>query len=226
MVLAPAFVDVDLRAGAADQLCKHCKPAADTRDGTTHRDVGALSFGSDAGPNCPSTAHREHHSGRAGRCSGTGCRVRGNANAAYADLSGSSGCAHRRRAVPASHRWFACCGLVAADRHFVRRGAGLDCGASKARRRSAQQRADNGNRSFFIAARTGGRAGSSVTGSAGGRRIVFAKPEQIAEYRPEAGDEKPLRRAHQPTGGGIFATAIGSAVPNHGGPLPCACPAS
>ncbi len=45
-----------------------------------------------------------------------------------------------------------------------------------------------------------GAASGSFPGAAGGRRIVFAEPEQAAKHRPETGREEPLHRAHQPAG--------------------------
>ena len=50
-------------------------------------------------------------------------------------------------------------GLVAADGHSVRRGAGVDCGAGEARGCVAQRHADHGDGNFAAAADAGGAAG-------------------------------------------------------------------
>src|SRR6266851_1746712 len=112
--------------------------------------------------------------------------------------------------------------IVAADRRFVRGGAGVNRSAGEAGGRSAERRADDGRGSFPDAAQSCNTPGGAVLGAAGWRRAVFAKPEQIAEHRPKAGNEEPIYRAYQSSGGWIQADAVRSALSNHGGAIPCA----
>ncbi len=88
----------------------------------------------------------------------------------------------------ASH-WL-CLRSVAAYRHSLRSGSGMDRYQRATRGRAAWRSPNDRDGSIAAAALPGRPPSGALPGAAGGRWIVLAKPEQVAEHRPETGSRR------------------------------------